>query len=214
MGLFYHNVRNHNSEIYIWEISEPEAFFLEAIPWDDKQRVWLNTLHPKRKMEFLASRYLIYHVTGKIDEHLYKNEFGKLYIRGGGPFISISHSGTWTGLALGSSNVGFDLQAYSDKIMRIAPRFLHAEEIAGIQASGVFEIPLLTCAWAIKEAVYKAYGNKAIHFAEQIRLCMPESSNQQIRFESVQLVLEDCRLDYTLHYDHTEAFAWALAQEQ
>ncbi len=213
MGLLLQKTLDHHTQIYVWEISEPESFFLDAIPWDVHQRNWLNSLHPKRKMEFLASRYLIHLVTGLLDSHLYKNEFGKLFIKGGGNHISVSHSDRWTGLAVGSSDIGFDLQTYSQKILKIAKRFLHPEELQYLQSIGHFEINWLTSAWAIKEAVYKAYGNKNVLFAEQIRLRMMHLHGDDLRFENARLLLKDYHLNYHLYHDQTTTFSWALAQE-
>ena len=73
MSLFYYTARIPSALIYVWKIEEEHNFFIQNMPWHQTQLEWLDSIHPLKKLEYLASRFLIYKVTGKLDSHLYKD---------------------------------------------------------------------------------------------------------------------------------------------
>ncbi|MBK9722410.1 MAG: 4'-phosphopantetheinyl transferase superfamily protein [Saprospiraceae bacterium] len=203
------NVSLQNADVIIWHIVEDNDFFLNEMPWDDKQIVWIHSIHPDKMREYLASRYLIFKITGKLDSHLYKDEAGKLHLHDTNQHLSISHSGDWTGLAISNNIIGFDLQIYSNKIHKIAKRFLSSKEYQINLNSQVDEN--LIVSWAIKEAVYKAHGKKGIHFAEQIKLDLDTFNESQYRIQKASLISENEEKNYTIFHDWFENFGWAVA---
>ncbi|MBK8956616.1 MAG: 4'-phosphopantetheinyl transferase superfamily protein [Saprospiraceae bacterium] len=198
------------SELYIWSIEEDDAFFLNAMDWDERLIKWLTTIHPLRRIEYLASRYLIFSCTGKNDAHLFKNETGKLFIRDSQKHLSISHSAQWTGLAMSIHPVGFDLQAYRDKITSISKRFLSEAEQKKIQQAGMMNTKDLCAAWSIKEAVYKAHGNKGIIFSEQIEL---DVDAEQAYSKKAFLHLSGMVKSFQIWYEKNEKYVSAMALE-
>lgn len=198
-------------EIVIWKIDEPELFFLEQVYWDPQQMNWLDSIHPLRRRDYLASRYLIYQFTGLLESHLYKDEAGKLYLKDRQEHISISHSGSYSGLALCNKNIGFDLQGYSPKIIRVAQRFLSQleKENMGPNAS----IEELTQAWTVKEAVYKAYGQKGIQFNRQIKIDIEKQAGQQSKMLQAKLIDQSIELKYEIYSKLQEEYCYSLAIE-
>jgi 4'-phosphopantetheinyl transferase len=158
MPLFFEQHDLIKASVYLWKIEEPDIFFIEQMPWHQKQLDWLDSIHPQKRMEYLASRFLIYQLTGKLDSHLYKDEAGKLHLEDSNQHVSISHSGEYVGLALSERIVGFDLQKSSAKIHKIAKRFLSKEEYKWLSTQPAEKN--LIQAWTIKEAVYKVFLNK------------------------------------------------------
>ena len=83
----------------------------------------------------------------------------------GAPYlISISHSGSYVALAIceGQYGIGVDLQIASDKLARIAPRFMSPMELTHYEHLVASEELLkarewLYTVWGLKEAAYKAY---------------------------------------------------------
>lgn len=78
--------------------------------------------------------------------------------------ISISHSGSYMALAIceGQYGIGVDLQIASDKLARIAPRFMSPMELTHYEHLVASEELLkarewLYTVWGFKEAAYKAY---------------------------------------------------------
>lgn len=78
--------------------------------------------------------------------------------------ISISHSGSYVALAIceGQYGIGVDLQIASDKLARIAPRFMSPMELTHYEHLVASEELLkarewLYTVWGLKEAAYKAH---------------------------------------------------------
>lgn len=68
--------------------------------------------------------------------------------------ISLSHCRSGACIALGSQSLSFgiDIEDISDKLARVAPKFINGHEATFIGHD------MLLCAWTVKEAVYKAAG--------------------------------------------------------
>ncbi|MBK9108663.1 MAG: 4'-phosphopantetheinyl transferase superfamily protein [Saprospiraceae bacterium] len=201
-----------NVEIYIWFIEEEDAYFLNSMDWDAKQVKWLEGIHPVKRREYLASRFLIYQCTDKTDSHLYKDEAGKLFIRESNKFISVSHSAEWTGVAISEKPIGFDLQVYKEKIRDISNRFLSADEKQSILKLKLDNIWDLSLAWTIKEAVYKVHGQKGIQFSEQI-LMEFEAEPKPGLGHKARMITSEYQKDYELWHEKNEHYACAVAVE-
>lgn len=194
--------------VYMWKVLEEDAYFLHNMPWHQKQIEWLNHIHPIKRMEYLASRYLIYKQTGILDSHLYKDESGKLHIAESDLNLSLSHSGEWIGLAVSSDQVGIDLQKPSSKILRVSERFLNNEEFNVLRKMADEKILIL--AWTIKEAVYKAHGKKPIHFARQIKLDLTEiKKNNSI--PAAVISFDSNEKKYNIYHEWRENFGFSIA---
>lgn len=202
-----------DSSIHFWKTTEDSNYFLDRMSWDDKQLMWLNSIHPQKKMEYMASRYLIYKITGKLDAHLYKDESGKLHFQEEGEYLSISHSGEYVALIVSKRPAGVDVQRYQDKIFRITDRFLNPDEKAWLHSIDAWNISSLCTCWCIKEAVYKANGQKGIHFAKQI-LLMPESGiENSFNLNSAQLIGNQTTRNYQIPFGISQDYCWAAALE-
>ncbi|MDD6928270.1 MAG: 4'-phosphopantetheinyl transferase superfamily protein [Porphyromonas sp.] len=98
--------------------------------------------------------------------------------------ISLSHSGSYVGLVLceGQHGIGVDLQIASDKLPRIAPRFMSPAELAHYHQLLAAEEPQaarewLYTVWGLKEAAYKAYPPKVQrHLATNYIVSPPDAS--------------------------------------
>lgn len=68
--------------------------------------------------------------------------------------ISLSHCRSGACIVLGSKSqsLGIDIEDISDKLARVAPKFINGHEATFIGHD------MLLCAWTVKEAVYKAAG--------------------------------------------------------
>jgi 4'-phosphopantetheinyl transferase len=211
MPFYKHNILIPSSSIHIWKIEEDDNYFVQNMPWHQKQLDWLETIHPLKKIEYLASRYLIYKITGKLDSHLFKDEAGKLHLEDSNKNLSISHSDEWVGLALSERIIGFDLQKTSINIKKISKRFLNEEEYDIFNSQN--DDQLLIIAWTIKEAVYKAHGKKGIHFAEQIILDLSAFDTNNQNISKVNLKLLEHEKKFEIHHGWAENFGWSVALE-
>lgn len=95
--------------------------------------------------------------------------------------ISLSHCRSGACIALGAitQQFGIDIEDVSDKLARVAPKFINAREATFI------EHDMLLSAWTVKEAVYKAAGTPGLSLRDGIDIMsvttatsgMPSSSD-------------------------------------
>ncbi|HMW37849.1 MAG: 4'-phosphopantetheinyl transferase superfamily protein [Saprospiraceae bacterium] len=209
MPLFLSLSLPNDIDLYIWKIEEPSEFFEPILDLNDQESQWLASIHPDKKLEFLASRYLMMQHLGPHSHiPILKDEFGKLKFEDDKHYLSISHSGRFSAFVLGPVDLGIDIQLYNAKALHIGHRFLSATELRWLSNFHDMneKIRMATLCWSAKEAIYKAYGKRGIHFSEMIRL----------RFDSTELVegmlsLPHEKINYQVKYGINEEFIWIVA---
>lgn len=152
----------------IWAIEESEDYFREQLVWSDQEIEQLQRMpHQARRTEWLASRYLLHHLSGRtIRGACLKDVYGKPYLENSHFHISISHSHQLAAVIAAPHLVGIDVQLVVPKIERIAPKFLGQAELDSIQSAHKMEH--LHVYWGAKEALFKAYGKKELNFIKHI----------------------------------------------
>ncbi len=124
MPLFYQQHINETTRLAIWKIEENETFFSKTIPL---QR---EISHPHKRLQHLAGRYLL--------RYLFPDfPFNEIIIASTRkPFLvnekfhfSISHCGDFAAAIVSKNErVGIDIEIPTDKILKIAHKFLNQEE--------------------------------------------------------------------------------------
>ncbi|NOT37643.1 MAG: 4'-phosphopantetheinyl transferase superfamily protein [Saprospiraceae bacterium] len=209
MPQFLNTIFPGDIELSIWHITENVDFFSQHEKWYEMEKRWIQSVHPKKRMEYLASRFLLYNKLQPVEKlPIIKNEFGKLVFKDSDSFLSISHSGNYTAYVLGPREVGLDVQVYDKKILRILPKFLSESELAILEEMSDDEekIHFGILYWSAKEAVYKAHGKRGIQFKTQIKLNFTRS-----HLDSASLYLPDEKINYQLIYEFEKDFVWILA---
>ena len=140
----------------IWKIEEPESFF------STQAGVESDIKHDKRRIEYLAGRFLLKHLEEEFPVHtIEKDEHDKPRIQNNHFFFSISHSWPYVAVVVDPVNeAGIDIQTWHPNIETIQHKFLTPEE----QLMFANDPKLLTVAWCAKEAVYKWNGKRGIDF--------------------------------------------------
>ena len=123
-----------------------------------------------------------------------------------GQQLSISHTKTVAGIALGTQPIGIDLEIFRPKIERIATRFLHDQESFALQGKGTIE--KLTLIWTAKEALYKALKKKGIIFSEQLIVAPFEWGDPQ---GHAKVLISDKTLNFSLNFIIEKAYCGTLA---
>lgn len=151
----------------VWEIAEPSEFFEQEMPLSESESLELRSLKDLRRLEWLASRWLLHKTTGAAQRlPLAKNAFSK-------PFFldqpdlncSLSHSHGVVGALLAPEVCGCDIQVMVDKMALIAHKFLGNNELQQLKNWPQELIPeYYHLIWTAKESMYKAYGLKALDF--------------------------------------------------
>jgi phosphopantetheinyl transferase len=96
---------------------------------------------------------------------IHKDEFGKPFLRELTHHISLSHAYPYVAVQLDSNkSVGIDIEQPTEKLLRIAPRVLSMEELENAGS----DIRKHCVYWCAKEALYKVYGKRGLHFADQL----------------------------------------------
>lgn len=147
----------------LWDITEPESYFLNQLDLTVIEKANLDQIKGHRRLQWLAARCLLHllserHLRGEV----LKDEFGKPFLSGADWDISLSHSNDMAGVAAYPKPIGIDVQKIVPKIERIAHKYLNAYEAANIRYRNRLEY--LHLYWGAKEAMYKAYGRKSIDF--------------------------------------------------
>jgi len=147
----------------VWDIEEPEAFFMEQIS------IPVTPYHPAKRLQHLAGRYLLKLMHPDFPLEAIQSKSGEK------PFLydqtyqfSISHSGKIaTAITSKMLPVGIDVEIITEKALRVAHKFLSAEEVKLIE-HGTHE--KATILWSIKETVFKWYGLGSVDFIQDIQI--------------------------------------------
>jgi len=110
-----------------------------------------------RRLEKLAVYSLLWKMTNSkvIVSH---NEDGKPIVEG--YIISISHTRGYASVILSKlKNVAVDIEYYSDRVARIADKFIREDEIATDIASQLIN-------WSVKETVYKYFSEQNLQYLD------------------------------------------------
>ena len=138
--------------------------YLDHLTEQETERYFSFT-HIKRKMEFVATRFLRHRLFGFT--HIHYNEVGAPYIEDEG-YISISHAKGVVGIAFSKEfTVGLDLEKIDTRMVKLSPKFLSKLESETLDTSSPVE---MTKVWSGKEALYKIAGRKGIIFSTELHL--------------------------------------------
>ncbi|TXB61650.1 4'-phosphopantetheinyl transferase family protein [Phaeodactylibacter luteus] len=151
-------------DVAVWSIAEEENWFLERLQLSETEAGHFVRLRGRHRLEWLASRWLVHELSGRAERApIVKDEFGKPFLPGSSQQVSISHSHGLAAVAVGQCDFGLDIQQIVGKIKNLAPRFLSTAEAAqAAQAGAAHYLRALHIYWCIKEALYKAYGRRAL----------------------------------------------------
>ena len=196
---------NLNTHIAVWKINELESELASGLELSKEALTRLSqrrsTTHRKG---YLAIRKLLR--SHDIDPLIHK------YDKNGAPYLtdgrhlSISHTKDLAAIAISSQPVGIDLEHYQEKIIRIAPRFLHLKESLDLNMNK--DIHYLSQIWTAKEALYKVFRKKGIQFNTQLLIDLVEANTK----DGVGFVFYNKRIKkYKLYFRYFDDFCLCLA---
>jgi 4'-phosphopantetheinyl transferase len=160
---------NLNYKFAVWKRNESISYFLESMVLSPDETAQIYGLSGFRVLEWLSSRYLLNLIIGENRKNVFlKDQYGKPYIPDYEKFISLSHSNNMVAVAVSDFPVGIDIERVNRKAFTVKEKFISDSDM--LQYEGDDEIHFYTKLWTVKEAVYKAYGEKGLKFKEQIRL--------------------------------------------
>lgn len=174
MPLFHSHTINEDTRLAIWQISEPQDFFISQLKLNEGDYSVIRSItSDSRLTEFLASRYCVRLLAGIEEElTLVKDEHGKPSVKGHPLHISITHCRGYAGAIISrNGTVGMDIEPIHTRVMRIVQKFLSSKELSYLTPSR--EVDLAILMWSAKESIYKYYGQKGLSFSRDINLGLP-----------------------------------------
>jgi len=158
-------LKEWNPDLYslaaIWHIAEEEDFFAQQVTVSGE-----HILHPKRRIEYLAGRFLLRFLNADFPLHaIAPDAQDKPQLPGKEFHFSISHSYPYVACVLSTrAAVGIDVQCWHKGILALQSKFLSAAEQQICQGD-----PKKIClAWSAKEAAYKYQGLRGVEFIEHL----------------------------------------------
>lgn len=211
MAIFYKKNSPPDYELAIWDITEPEEWFMEQLRLNESEQQQLASIKGHRRLEWLASRQLMSEMLGRTSGALMKDEFGKPHLAHLPLFISLSHSHGLAAAIISKYSAGIDIQKLVVKIERIAHRVLRPVELESLQEATRMEH--LHVYWGAKEALYKAYGRRELDFCTHI-LVKPFDFDLEKGYCEGRVVKNEYDVSFHIHYQMIGSFVlvYALAQ--
>jgi 4'-phosphopantetheinyl transferase EntD len=221
MPLFYQHNINEGTKLAIWQIGEPESFFLEKVP------LKRDVTHPFKRRQHLAGRYLLSYLYPDFPvEEIRIADTRQPFLEGEPYHFSISHCGAFAAAIVSRcSRVGVDIELVTPRITRVADKFLNEGEmhffnddyaffLEGWGLRGRVEQEFLTLVWSAKEALFKWYGRGELDFKRHMQL----TGNIRIEgdliklpfvFEKDEMILLD--LDARIFDEQALTLAWVVS---
>ncbi len=149
----------------------------------------------KRKCEWLAVRILFFEMNDKHYEIKYY-KYGKPFVENN-YCISISHSnGVVAVIKTKNNNKGIDIEKISERIYRIAYKFLNKKENHLICKNN--KLKYLYLNWCAKETMYKIYSKGSLDFKKNLNVEIKNIEQQGTI--NCEIIKNQFNCQYTLNY--------------
>lgn len=198
-------------ELSIWKVTEPASYFKSKLNISDKEKEIIDKLSSRKRLEWLASRYLLHIMSGRAARGAFeKDVHGKPHLIDSDYHISISHSNNHICVGASRQLVGVDIQTYVSKISRIRHKFVSERESAYINEAD----PLngLHIIWGAKESLYKAYGKRGLGFVSHLFVSELDTSKKEGKFKG-KIKKDDYVQEFDLFYHLYEDYILVYAKE-
>lgn len=193
----------------LWQMDESVEELYAHYPWLEKYKEDLDKRYKKdgRKLEFLVVRVLLremLQVAGcseaqidRVGEITHRSD-GKPLLKG--YHISISHTKGIAAVILSKSHVvAVDVEYFSDRVERIASKFLRKDE----KATGLDE---LLVHWCSKETVFKLFPDGQLQFSQMRVLPFDTMSDWACEVENLK-AHKTVRVDFELTMEFVLTYA-------
>lgn len=150
----------------LWLITEDETSLSSELNGVENAPEGLK--NSQKRLEWLAGRVATREVMRSLNipfHGIAKDEFGKPFPKMSDLHLSLSHSFPYAAALLDkNSPVGIDLEQPKEKLLRIAERIHHADELRDLGTDLVKHCIY----WCAKESMIKMHGRKDLIFAENM----------------------------------------------
>lgn len=161
MARFYVSLPDSSSSyvLGLWKMEEDETIFFQKYPEMLCLKEELSHIKSvSRRMEVLSVRALLKDMLGEIPQ-IFHNSDGRPFLENGMK-ISVSHTRGYAAVVLSADyNVAVDIEYMSDRVNRVADKFLRKDEFAESKNEKLVS-------WCAKETLYKLHSTDKLSFHE------------------------------------------------
>lgn len=199
----------NNISLAVWQITESHDELQAMLPSEILTDAELASIsHPQKQIEFFCSRLVIKHLANSLGIKylgIKKDEHGKPYLAGSNWQMSITHTSNYVAAAMHPSEaLGMDMEKPSEKLQRIAHKFLSEPERMGVEN----DIEKLCIYWSAKESLYKLYGKRKVIFNENLHIFPFQKEQKKI---TGQLKINDLDEEYSIYIEKIDGYILVVA---
>jgi len=207
MPLFKTIKPNNHTAIYVWKIEESLSDLAKNMPFTENSANRLISMKSDlHKRGFLSVRHLL-KAAGFSDFDLFYNDNGKPHLTNG-KHISITHSFTYSAIAISDFTIGIDIEKNREKIKIIQHRFVNFEK--GFIHKDDDYIEQLTVIWGAKEALYKIYPFGGLTFKNDIDINSFQIADKKT---TGYIKVEGWDKNYDIRFEQLDGFTLVYALE-
>ena len=196
---------NNHTTIYVWKIEESFDDLSENITLTDRSSNRLLSMKSElHQRGFLSVRHLLKEA-GYSDFDLFYNGNGKPHLTDG-KHISITHSFTFSAIAVSTEEVGIDIEKNREKIKIIQHKFVNFER--GFIHQDDDYIQQLTVIWGAKESLYKIYPHGGLTFKNDIDINSFQISDKKT---TGYIKVKDWDKNYDIRFEQIDGFTLVYA---
>ncbi len=213
MGLVLRENLMTYAEYAVWKIEEDSDFYYSKLILSDWEQTYLDGIaHPKRKLTWLASRYLLKYLMGTTDfVELLFDVHGKPFISNFPLHLSLSHSPDYAAAIISRDfETGIDIEQPHRNIESLKNKFLSKTELAHIGEEE--RMKKLLIYWSAKEVMYKIYGKRKLEFREDMYV-KPFLLNDRGDLNGILMKYGEV-YDYHMHYLRHQDFVVVTGVEK
>lgn len=159
-----------------------------------------------RIIEWLNTRVLLYELLGQ-EKIISNHPSGRPFLLDRSHKISISHTRGYVAILLSNKcYVGIDIETISDRISKVADKFISEDEYINKELETVHQL----LHWSAKETLFKIIRESEVDFKEHLRV-LPFEPYQTGVFEAKECKTQN-KKTYQVHYEILEdaVLTWVL----
>ncbi len=204
MALNSHYQQN-DYELLLWDITENIGYYEEKLSLSLEQltEIRLKFRHQDTLLQWMASRYCLQVLFGRPYTDFIKNKKGKSALKDNSSELSISHCMRRIAIVKSTKKTGVDIQVKTEKLQKIATKYIDSETLKNLQASENY-IDYLHFYWGIKEALFKAYGYGQLNFIEHLHI-KPFIFSQKGETTAI-INKKDIKISYRVFFEQNEDY--------
>lgn len=202
----------NNGLLGVWEITETKEVLLRLFPDGLRTKADSHVSRMKserRALEWLSTRLMLQQLLNDDEVIVRHRRDGRPYIPDGTYNISISHTTQYAAiLAHKNLNVGIDIEIRSERVKKLASKFISDSEFIDETQKTVHQL----LHWSAKESIFKQMNETEIDFKEHLHIehFTPQEKGVIHASETKSSQNRKYQLHYEVHNDYV--LTWGFSE--